>query len=229
MSRQPISGKVRTVHEPLLPYLRKMGVREAPALARLREETHRLPMGTMQIVPEQGALMQLLAQLMGAKRYLEIGTFTGYSALAVALALPPRGRVVALDVSAEWTGMAKRHWEAAGVLGKIDLRLAPAAETLAALLTSGKGGTFDLAFIDADKENYDLYYEKALALLRPGGLIAIDNVLWGGAVADSSRRDAETVAIRRLNARIREDGRVSLAMLPIGDGVTLAWKRPEQR
>lgn len=228
MSRKPTSGKVRTAHDRLLPYLRSVGVREAPVLSRLREETQALPMGQMQIAPEQGALMQLLVQLIGVRRYLEIGVFTGYSALSVALALPDDGRILACDISAEWTAVARRYWQQAGQEHKIDLRLAPALDTLDGLLKAGQAASFDLAFIDADKQNYDGYYERALALVRPGGLIAIDNVLWGGAVADPTYQDAETVAIRTLNAKLREDDRIALAMVPIGDGVSLAWKRAGQ-
>lgn len=209
----------------LFDYMLRQGVREHPVLARLRAETAKMPMGGMQIGPAQGALMALLVQAIGARRTLEIGVFTGYSSLAVALALPADGRVVACDVSAEYTSVARRAWAEAGVADKIDLRLAPALDTLDALVAAGEAGRFDFAFIDADKANYDAYYERALALLRPGGLVAVDNVFWGGAVADPKRRDADTRAIRGLNAKIAADPRVTMAMLPIADGVTLALKR----
>ncbi|HUN49721.1 MAG TPA: class I SAM-dependent methyltransferase [Candidatus Sulfotelmatobacter sp.] len=206
-------------------YLRGHGVREAAPLERLRKETASLPLAQMQISPEQGALMQLLVRLIAARRTLEVGTFTGYSALAVALALPADGRILACDVSAEWTAVARRHWREAGVADKIELRLQPALQTLDAELAAGNAGSFDFAFIDADKANYLNYYERALALLRPGGLIGIDNVLWGGSVADGRRRDADTRAIRALNAKLRDDQRIDLSMVPIGDGLTLARKR----
>ena len=179
----------------------------------------------MQIAPEQGQFMALLARLMGARRALEVGVFTGYSALAVALALPQDGRLVACDVSAEWTAVARRYWAEAGGAHKIALHLAPALETLAALRAGGEEGTYDLAFIDADKVNYGAYYEACLALLRPGGLVLVDNVLWGGAVADPAVQDAETRAIRAFNERLHGDPRVDLAVLPVGDGLTLARKR----
>ncbi|MCA1676079.1 MAG: class I SAM-dependent methyltransferase, partial [Actinobacteria bacterium] len=167
----------------------------------------------------------LLCELMGARRALEVGVFTGYSALSVALALPPDGRLIACDVNAEWTAIARRYWDEAGVGGKIDLRLAPAAETLAALLAGGGAGSFDLAFIDADKEGYRDYYELCLKLLRPGGLVVVDNVLWSGQVADPAVHDPATDAIRRFNALVHADERVRVALLPVADGLTLALKR----
>ncbi len=203
------------------------GAGESAAARSLREETQR-ELGrwsAMQVSPEQGAFMALLIRLTGARRAIEVGTFTGYSALRVAEALPADGRLVACDVSAEWTAIGRRHWAAAGVADKIDLKLAPAVETLDALIARGQSGTFDFAFIDADKENYDAYYERCLTLLRPGGALAIDNVLWGGRVADAAVTDPATVAIRALNEKVREDGRVQAAMLPVGDGLTLAVKR----
>jgi caffeoyl-CoA O-methyltransferase len=206
-------------------YLRAHGVREAAPLERLRKETAGLPQAQMQISPEQGALLQLLVRLIAARRTLEVGTFTGYSALAVALALPADGRILACDVSAEWTAVARRHWREAGVADKIELRLQPALQTLDAELAAGKSGSFDFAFIDADKANYLNYYERALALLRPGGLLGIDNVLWGGSVADARRRDADTRAIRALNDKLKDDERIDLSMVPIGDGLSLARKR----
>jgi predicted O-methyltransferase YrrM len=206
-------------------YIRSVSVREPEILSRLRAETAPLPHAMMQISPEQGQLMALLARLTGARRYLEIGTFTGYSALAVALALPADGQVVACDINPDWTAIARRYWREAGVAGKIDLRLAPALETLDQMLRE-RVAAFDFVFIDADKENYDAYYERALKLTRAGGLIAIDNVLWGGAVADPARDDAETRAIDALNRKLHADPRVELSLLPVGDGLTLAWKAP---
>ena len=203
------------------------GAGESAAARSLREETQR-ELGrwsAMQVSPEQGAFMALLIKLTGTRRAIEVGTFTGYSALRVAEALPADGRLVACDVSAEWTAIGRRHWAAAGVADKIDLKLAPAVETLDTLIAQGESDAFDFAFIDADKENYDAYYERCLTLLRPGGTLAIDNVLWGGRVVDAEHTDAATVAIRALNEKAREDGRVQAAMLPIGDGLTLAVKR----
>lgn len=212
------------VDDRLRAYIQGVSLREHKRLTKLREETAALPMGGMQISPEQGQLMQLLVRLIGAKRCLEVGTFTGYSALSVALALPPDGKIIACDVSAEWTAFGRRAWADAGVAGKIDLRLAPALETLDALIASGESGRFDFAFIDADKTNYDSYYERALILLRPGGLIAIDNVLWSGKVADPAADSADTLALRALNTKIHADKRVLPSMLTIGDGLTLALK-----
>jgi len=194
-------------------------------LQQLRAETATLPNAQMQIAPEQGQLLALLVQLLGAQRALEIGVFTGYSALCVALALPPTGRLIACDIDADCARIAQRYWRAAGVADKIDLRLAPALETLDALLAAGEAGQFDFAFIDADKRNYGEYYERVLALLRPGGLVAIDNVFWSGRVADPSVQDARTEAIRAFNARVRADARVTLSVVPIADGLTLALKR----
>ena len=206
----------------LLAYLHKVSLREAEPLRLLREETAKLPMAGMQISPDQGQFMALLVRLIGARRCLEIGTFTGYSSLAVALALPPDGRVVCCDVSEEYTAVARRAWASAGVAAKIELHIAPARATLDRLREAGQRGSFDFAFIDADKENYDAYYEASLELVRPGGLIAIDNVLWSGAVANSKRQDADTEALRALNLKLHDDERVDLSMLPIGDGLTLA-------
>ena len=199
-------------------------VREHPVLAELREATAGMKHGGMQIGPDQGQFMQLLVRTLGAKRTIEVGVFTGYSSLAVALALPPDGKVVACDVSEEWTSMAKRYWEKAGVAGKIDLRLAPAVQTLDALLASGGAGQYDFAFIDADKSAYRDYYERCLVLLRRGGLIAIDNTLWSGAVIDPKDTSKDTVAIRALNDFIAGDKRVASSLLSLGDGVTLALK-----
>jgi predicted O-methyltransferase YrrM len=179
----------------------------------------------MQIAPEQGQFMALLVQLLGAKKTLEIGVFTGYSTLCVALSLPANGTIVACDVSEEYTCVARRYWEAAGVAHKINLRLAPALSTLDELLASGQAGTFDFAFIDADKANYQAYYERSLQLIRSGGLIAIDNVLWSGRVADSQIQDNQTRSIRALNEQLHQDERVTLSLVPIADGLTLALKR----
>ncbi len=219
-----MSGRDLAIDDRLRDYIASVTPAEAPALRRLRAETKPLRGAGMQIGAAQGQLMQLLVRLIGAKRCLEVGTFTGYSALAVALALPADGRIVCCDINAEWTAIGRRHWEEAGMAGKIDLRLAPALETLDALIAAGEAGRFDFAFIDADKSNYDTYYERALVLLRPRGLIAIDNVLWSGAVADPAANDADTAALKRLNAKIAADARVQMTLLPIGDGVTLAVK-----
>jgi predicted O-methyltransferase YrrM len=206
-------------------YILGVSLRETDVQRRLREETARLPMAGMQIAPDQGQLMALLARLVGARRCLEIGTFTGYSALAVALALPADGRIIACDVNPETTAVARRYWREAGVADKIELKLAPALATLDALLAERQEERFDFAFIDADKENYDGYYERLLRLLRPGGLIVIDNVLWSGAVADRRAKDPETTALRALNQKLHQDERVDLALLPLADGITLARKR----
>jgi predicted O-methyltransferase YrrM len=208
-------------------YLLRVGVREPPILARLREETAGLPMHQMQIAPEQGALMGLLVELIGARRCLELGTFTGYSSLAVALRLPRDGTIVCCDLSEEWTSIARRYWREAGVEGKVDLRLAPALETLDTLLSDGQDRTFDFAFLDADKELYPTYYERIFELLRPGGLLAVDNVFGGGSVADATDADPRLAAIRELNDRIARDERVSVAMVPIADGLTLVRRRED--
>ena len=210
---------------PLYDYLIKVSTREPAVLRKLRTETASLPLANMQTGPEQGQFMSLLVELMGARRALEIGVFTGYSSLCIALALPTDGQLIACDIDADWTSIAQRYWREAGVASRIDLRLAPANETLDDLLNSGNAGSFDFAFIDADKESYDAYFESTLKLLRGGGLIAIDNVLWHGAVADPSRNDSETQAIRALNEKLHGDERVSLSLVPIGDGLTLARKR----
>jgi len=209
----------------LYDYLLSVSVREAEILAQLRAETAHLERSGMQMSPDTGQFLSLLVKLMGAKRTLEIGVFTGYSSLVVALALPKDGRLVACDVSDEWTAMARRYWQKAGVDHKIDLRLAPATQTLQTLLEQKQQNSFDFAFIDADKTNYDTYYEQCLQLVRPGGLIGIDNVLWHGAVIDASQNDDSTQAIRALNEKLHADSRVDLSLVPIGDGVTLARKR----
>ena len=206
-------------------YLVANSVREPAVLARLRAETAPMEMAGMQISPEQGQFMRLLVELVGARRVIEVGTFTGYSSLAVALSLPADGRIVACDVNRDWTDIARRYWAEAGVAGKIDLRLAPARDTLDALIAAGEQGRYDFAFIDADKKNYDAYYERCLQLVRADGLLAIDNVLWNGKVIDPSAQDEDTSAIRALNAKIAKDERVTVSLLPIGDGLTLARKR----
>jgi len=206
-------------------YLLEASLREPDVLRRLRVETAAMPMAIMQIAPEQGQFMRLLVELIGARRTIEVGVFTAYSALSVALALPADGRVVACDVSAEWTAVGRRYWAEAGVADKIDLRLAPAIETLDGLLAAGEAGEYDFAFIDAEKTEYGDYYERILALLRPGGLVVADNVLWNGAVADPARDDATTEAIRAFNIRLRDDERVTTSLIPVADGLLLARKR----
>jgi caffeoyl-CoA O-methyltransferase len=206
-------------------YLLNHSLREHEVLQALRHETHKLSAARMQISPEQGQFMALLIEMLDAKKTLDIGTFTGYSALVVALAMPEGGRVVACDLDTRATDIAEKYWDLAGVRQKIDLRIGKALETLDALMVNGEAGTFDFAFIDADKNNYLAYYEKSLGLLRKGGLIAVDNVLWSGAVADASNQDKDTNSIRKLNDFILNDDRVSISMLPIGDGLTLARKR----
>jgi len=220
-----VSRRTLELTDGLYDYLLQRGVRESAALARLREETGALEAAGMQISPEQGAFMALLVRLLGAKRTLEVGTFTGYSAMAVAEALPDDGRVTACDVSEEWTSIAVAAWHAAGLEHKIDLQLAPALDTLDGLLDDGAADSYDFMFIDADKTNYDGYYERGLRLVRAGGLIAVDNVLWGGRVADPGVHDPDTAAIRALNAKIADDARVDAVMLPVGDGLTLARHR----
>jgi len=220
MSRRSIS-----LTDSLYEYLLAVSLREPPLLLELREETAALRSAGLQIAPEQGQFMALLVRLIGARRCLEMGVFTGYSSLAVALALPEDGQLLACDVSEQWTAVARKYWRAAGVEHKIDLRLAPALETLDGLLAGGQAATFDLAFIDADKSNYPGYYERALALLRPGGVVLVDNTLWNGRVIDPEVADEDTVAIRHFNKALHADERVDLSLLPVGDGLTLARKR----
>jgi predicted O-methyltransferase YrrM len=208
----------------LYEYLLSVSLREPELLAQLREETSKHPMSIMQIAPEQGQFMSLLVQLIGAKKTLEVGVFTGYSSLVVALALPEDGKIVACDVSDEYTQIARKYWELAGVTNKIELHIAPALETLDQLIADGETESFDFAFIDADKSGYDNYYERCLQLVRPGGLIAIDNVLWSGRVGDPEIQDNRTNQIRALNTKIHQDQRVNLSLLPIADGLTLAVK-----
>jgi predicted O-methyltransferase YrrM len=218
-------SKFAPLSEATYQYLLSVSSRESAILKRLREETAALPNASMQISPDQGQFMAFLVQMMGAKKTLEVGVFTGYSSLSVALALPADGKIIACDVSEEWTSVARRYWKEAGVEKKISLRLASALQTLDSLIIDGHGGTFDFAFIDADKANYDAYYERSLKLLRVGGLIAIDNVLWSGRVADPANREEDTIAIRALNAKLHTDQRISLSMVSIADGLTLALKR----
>jgi predicted O-methyltransferase YrrM len=219
-----MSNKTLGLPDSIADYLRSVSLREPEILTKLRQETASQPMSQMQIAPEQGQFMALLVQLIGAKKTLEVGVFTGYSSLSVALALPPDGRIIACDVSEEYTTIARRYWQAAGVAEKIDLRIAPALDTLDHLLATGHEGTFDFAFIDADKGNYDGYYERSLQLIRPKGLIAIDNVLWSGKVADDEIQDNQTRKIRQINQKLHDDPRVQISMVPIADGLTLALK-----
>ena len=219
-----MSSRTITMNDSIYEYLHRVSLRESGVQQRLREETAALECSGMQISPEQGQFMRMLVGLTGARRAIEVGVFTGYSALCVALALPEDGELLACDVSEEWTAMARRYWAEAGVTGKIRLELAPAGETLSSLVGEGRSGEFDIAFIDADKTGYDLYYERCLELLRTGGLMLIDNVLWGGAVADESDQSEDTLALRALNAKLKDDLRIELCMLPVGDGLTLARK-----
>jgi caffeoyl-CoA O-methyltransferase len=220
-----VSSGSRYLAEDLYDYIVSVSVREQDSVAaRLVAETARFSNASMQISPLQGQFMSLLARLIDARRTIEVGVFTGYSALCVARALPAGGRLVACELNEEYAAIGRRFWEEAGVLDKIDLRLGPALETLESLLADGEAGTFDLGFIDADKENYGAYYERLLELTRPGGLILIDNVLWGGLVLDPTRDDVDTNAIRALNEKLLTDERVDLTLLPIGDGLTLARK-----
>jgi len=218
-------SRVHTVlTDPLAAYLREITLREPEPLRRLRESTEDHPRASMQTSPEQGQFLHVLARLVGAKNTLEVGVFMGYSSTWVALALPAEGRIIACDVNEEYTARARQTWREAGVESKIDLRIAPALETLDKLIAEGRAGRFDFAFIDADKSNYANYYERALTLVRPGGLVAIDNVLWDGNVIDESQQDADTQAIRAFNRKLHADSRVALTLVPLGDGLTLACK-----
>mgnify|MGYP001795461054 FL=1 len=225
--KQNMSKHTLGLENHIYQYLLSVSIREPEVLTKLRQETANHPRNIMQISPEQGQFMALLVQLMGAKKALEIGVFTGYSSLVVALALPTDGKMVACDISEEYTSIASRYWEQAGVRDKIDLRIAPAIETLDKLIAEGEADSFDFAFIDANKSSYDDYYEKALKLIRPGGLIVIDNVLWSGRVADSQIQDNRTKKIRALNEKIHQDQRVTISMVPITDGLTLARRKDE--
>jgi predicted O-methyltransferase YrrM len=220
-----MSNKTLQITDSLYDYLLSVSLREPDILRELREETSTMPRANMQIAPEQGQFMALLIELLGAKKTLEVGVFTGYSALWVALTLPSEGRLVACDINPEWTTIAQRYWQRAGVANKIDLRLGPAIQTLDQLIEAGEAGSFDFAFIDAEKVEYEDYYQRALKLLRPGGLIAVDNVLRNGRVIDPSFTDEDTGAIRTFNLARLDDERVTLSMVPIADGLTLARKR----
>ncbi len=220
-----MSRKTLPLDEQLYTYLCDVSLREPEPLAQLRQVTAGMTGFQMQIAPEQGQLMSFLVKLMAARRTIEIGVFTGYSALAVALALPEDGQIIACELSSENTAIAREYWQKAGIAHKIDLRIAPAIDTLDQLLASGEAGQFDFVFIDADKQGYDAYYERSLQLLRPGGLIAIDNVLWSGKVADATVQDPQTQALRDLNQKLHQDNRIDLSLVPIGDGMTLARKK----
>jgi predicted O-methyltransferase YrrM len=220
-----MSNRTLYLDDDLHRYLLAVSLREPDVLRRLREETARMPEHNLQIAPEQGQFMAMLVQLSGARHAIEIGTFTGYSSLVMALAMPNDGRIVCCDTSVEYTDVARRYWEEAGVEEKMDLRIAPALETLDKLIDDPDEGQFDFAFIDADKINNDNYYERCLKLLKPGGLISFDNTLWDGKVADTSERDEDTEALRVLNRKLHTDDRIDLSLVPIGDGLTLCRKR----
>jgi len=217
------------MNSPGYDYVLDVGLREPEILARLREATKQEEMSVMRSAPEQGQFMAMLLKLTGAKRVLEIGAYTGYATLWMALALPEDGGIVTCDVSERWTSVARRFWKQAGVSERIRLELRPALETQDGMLADGQADAFDFAFIDADKVNYDAYYEACLKLIRPGGLICVDNTLWGGSVIDSTKHDADTEAIRTFNRKLRDDDRIGLSMLPIADGLTLALKRTSTR
>ncbi len=219
-----MSTRTLNLDDTVYDYLLATSLREHPVLQELRTANQSHPLRNMQIAPEQAQFMAMLITLMHARRTLEVGVFTGYSTLAVALALPEEGQIVACDINEQYTDIARDHWKRAGIAHKIDLRLAPALDTLNALVAEGQAGTFDFAFIDADKENYDVYYEHCLQLLHPGGLLVLDNVLWNGSVA-APAKDDETRALQKLNEKLHLDERIDLSMLPIGDGLTLARKR----
>lgn len=220
-----MSPKTISLTESVSKYLFDVTVNEPPVLRDLREETQKMRGANMQIAPEQGQFMRLLVEILGAKRCLEVGVYTGYSSISVALALPADGLLIACDVNPETSNIAKRYWEEAGILRKMQLELRPASETLSRLIDLQQEGSFDFAFIDADKESYDIYYELCLTLIRRGGLIAIDNALWDGRVADPSATDSSTIAIREINAKVAADSRVSSSLIPIGDGLLLARKK----
>ena len=219
-----MSNRFLALDDTVFPYVLDHSVREHPAQVALRAATRSHPHAGMQISPDQGAVMAMLVRLMGARRTIEVGVFTGYSALSVALALPEDGRILACDINDDYVKIGKPHWDSAGVAHKIDLRIAPALQTLDARLAAGEAGQYDFAFIDADKRGYDGYYGRCLQLVRPGGLIAIDNVLWGGSVARPAE-DEDTRALQALNDKLRADERIDLAMLAISDGITLARRR----
>jgi caffeoyl-CoA O-methyltransferase len=219
-----MSNQTLQLDDNLYQYLLSVSLRDSDIQQTLREETGLLEMGVMQISPDQAQFMAMLVKLIQARRAIEIGVFTGYSALVVAQALPENGQLIACDISEEWTAIAKRYWQQAGIAHKIDLHLAPAMQTLDKLITQGELEEFDFAFIDADKQNMRNYYERCLQLLKPGGLIAVDNVLWGGSVVDQEDQESDTIAIREFNAFLLHDKRVDLSLVPIGDGLTLARK-----
>lgn len=220
-----MSNRTISMTDKLYDYLLRVSLHEPPILQRLRAETAKHPKHGMQISPEQGQFMRLLVRMLGASRCIEVGVFTGYSSLSVALALPDDGHIIACDVSEEFTAVARRYWHEAGVEKRITLHIAPALETLDAMLKRGEQGRYDFAFIDADKSNYLNYYERIIRLLRPGGVVAVDNVLWSGAVIDKKDKSEDTVAIRKFNEALHADQRIELSLLPIGDGLTLARKR----
>jgi len=220
-----MSNRTLNLDDTLYEYLVDHSVRDTPEQQALRELTLKHQYAQMQIAPEQGQFMALLVKLIGARRIIEIGTFTGYSALCMAQALPVDGKLICCDVSEEWTSIGRPFWREAGIEDRIDLRIAAALDTLDALLEDGQGQSFDMAFIDADKSNYGHYYERCLQLLRPGGLVMFDNTLWSGAVADPTKNDEDTCALRELNALLHQDERIDISMLPLGDGLTLACKR----
>jgi len=220
-----MANKTINLNAELYDYVLDVGLREPELLARLREATEAEEMSVMRSAPEQGQFMAMLLKLTGAKRVLEVGTYTGYGTLWMALSLPQDGEIVTCDVSERWTSVARRFWEAAGVTERIRLELRPALKTLESLLAAGEQSSFDFAFIDADKVNYDAYYEACLKLVRPGGLICVDNVLWGGSVIDPAKQDESTEAIRAFNRKLKTDARIELSMLPVADGLTLAIKR----
>jgi predicted O-methyltransferase YrrM len=222
-----VSNRTISLDDRLYQYLLDHSLREPAILQHLRQETATLEMAVMQISPEQGQFMQLLLKMLGAKRVIEVGVFTGYSSLCMAMALPDDGRIVACDIHPQWTGIARRYWQEAGLAHKVELHLAPALDTLRELIKDNQSGCFDFAFIDADKVNYLQYYELCLQLIRPGGLIAIDNVLWSGDVANDEKVDDDTRAIRQLNTLLARDQRVEISMLPVGDGLSLVRRRDD--
>ncbi|MDH3589428.1 MAG: class I SAM-dependent methyltransferase [Gammaproteobacteria bacterium] len=222
-----MSTKANFIAADLYSYLLSVSVREDNLLKQLREETAQLPESVMQISPDQGQFMALLVRLMGARTAIEVGVFTGYSSLCVARALPAEGRLLCCDVSEEWTSIARRYWDTAGVADRIELVLAPAIETLRSRIRNGEAGRYDFAFIDADKESYDQYFELCLELIRPGGLLVFDNVLWSGEVMDNDSDDPEVRSLQALNRKLHRDERVDISLLPLADGLFLARKRED--
>lgn len=220
-----MSNKANFLDDALYEYILSVSLRDDPLLAKLRAETAAMPMAVMQIAPDQGQLMALLVRLIGARRAIEVGVFTGYSSLCIARALPADGHLLCCDIDEDYTAVARRYWAEAGVSERVELVLAPATDTLQARIDDGDGASYDFAFVDADKESYDDYYEQCLRLLRPGGLLVFDNVLWSGDVIDSAARDAETRALRALNRKLHHDERVDVSLIPVADGLYLARKR----